>query len=123
MDQVHMLLSADHDEQNFVRLGHHDIAVLKVVHLLGGRAVKRLIVRRLMVNWLVKVVHAEQCESDFFVVFNVLLGQEVLVCQELIFIFVICFVQLVIIVKVLREYDIESSVILVVLNELVAFNQ
>lgn len=81
-----------------------------------------LIVWRLMVNGLVEVVHAEESEGHLLIVLDVLLGQEVLVGQELVFILVARLVQHVVVVKDLREDDVERPVVVVVLHQLVAFD-
>ena len=77
---MHVLHAADQNEEDLVRLLDHYVSVIKVLHLLGRRHIGHLVLWRLMMNWLVKVVHAENGVGLFVVVMNVLLSQEILVC-------------------------------------------
>ena len=69
-----------------------------------------------MMDRLVEVIHTEKSEGHFFLLFDVLLGQEILVCKKFILVFVASLVQLIIAVKVLGKDNIESPVVIVVLH-------
>jgi len=71
-------------------------------------------------NGVVEVVHAEQGEGHFFIVFNILLSQKVLVLQEFFFVLVVSMVLFV--VKAMRENYVKGAVVLIVLNQLVTIH-
>ena len=119
MNEMHMLQSTDHHEQDLVRLLYHYVAMIEVLHLLCSRHVINLVLRRLVVYRLVKIVHAEDGEGFLLVVAYVLLREEILVSEELVLILIVDLQQLVIVVEVLRENNIEGAVVIVVLDELV----
>ena len=96
-----MLLLAYHDKQYLMVLFEHNFSVVEVLYLLGRRHIHVLVLWRLVVNWLVEVVHAENSEALLLVIVDVLLGQEVLVHQKFILVLVVDFKYLVIYIKVL----------------------
>lgn len=122
MYQVHVLLLTDHHEENLVVLFDHDVSMEEVEDLLGRGRFILLQLWRLVVDRLIEVIHAEQREGHLLFILDVLLGQEVLICEELILILVGCLLKLVIIVEVLGENDVKSAVIVVVLHQLVTLD-
>lgn len=81
-----------------------------------------LVLRRLVMDWFIEVVHAEEGERHFLLALDILLCHEVLVRQELILILLAISVELLVVVKVLGEDDVECAIVIVVLHELVAFD-
>ena len=73
-------------------LVNHDVSMEKELDLTACGDIVYLILRRLVMNRLVKIVHAENCKSHFFSVFDVLLCHEVLVCEEFVLVFIACLV-------------------------------
>lgn len=80
MHQVHLLIRTHDGEENFVVLIDHDVSVVEEEYLLRDlRIGDCLIIRRLMMNWLIKIIHAENGPRHFFVVSDILLRQKILI--------------------------------------------
>ena len=120
---VHVMLSSHRNEQNLVRVIYQQCPVVEVNYLFGGVLQRVRVVGRLVVDWLVEVIHTKNGPGYLFVVSYELLGQEVLVRQEIVLVVVGLLLNEVVVVEVLGEHDVEGAVVLVVLYELVAVDE
>ena len=122
MDQVHVLHVADHDEEDFVGLLDHNIAMVEILHLLCGSYIDGLVFGRLMMYRLIKVVHTKDGKRLLLIIMNILLGQKILIGEKLVLVLVGYLAEKVVVVEVLGENDVEGPIIVIILHQLVAIN-